>query len=67
MRSVDDHAMRRFIPIDILEDEEVDKQWIPDVQQNEEIPIQLEQMIEEEIKEERNNSTQNEPSIEEEI
>ena len=70
MRSLDDHAMRKFEPLEILDDEEgesLDNQLIPDVQQNNDNAFEVDQIIEEEKKDDENDSLHDDPSIEEEL
>lgn len=70
MRSLDDRAMRKFLPLEILDDEEeesLDNQLIPDVQQNNDNAFEVDQIIEEEKKDEENDSLHDDPSIEEEL
>ena len=70
MRSLDDHAMRKFLPLEILDDEEgesLDNQLIPDVQQNNDNAFEVDQIIEEEKKDDENDSLHDDPSIEEEL
>ena len=71
MRSLDDRAMRKFLPLEILDDEEeeqsLDNQLIPDVQQNNDNAFEVDQIIEEEKKDDENDSLHDDPSIEEEL
>ena len=70
MRSLDDLAMRKFLPLEILDDEEgelLDNQLIPDVQQNNDNAFEVDQIIEEEKKDDENDSLHDDPSIEEEL
>ena len=70
MRSLDDRAMRKFLPLEILDDEEeefLENQLIPDVQQNNDNAFEVDQIIEEEKKDEENDSLHDDPSIEEEL
>ena len=70
MRSLDDHAMRKFLPLEILdheEEESFENQLIPDVQQNNDNAFEVDQIIEEEKKDDENDSLHDDPSIEEEL
>ena len=62
--------MRKFLPLEILDDEEgesLDNQLIPDVQQNNDNAFEVDQIIEEEKKDDENDSLHDDPSIEEEL
>lgn len=70
MRSLDDLAMRKFLPLEILDDEDeesLENQLIPDVQQNNDNAFEVDQIIEEEKKDDENDSLHDDPSIEEEL